>query len=61
MTWPIRAQILRFVISVGGAFLLVHQFDVGLNAVFIATTIALAIYAGIIMIAVLGGAWRPKT
>ena len=61
MTWPIRAQILRFVISVGGAFLLVHQFDVGLNAVFIATTIALAIYAGIIMIAVLAGAWRPKT
>jgi hypothetical protein len=49
---------LRFVISVGGAFLLVHQFDVGLNAVFIATTIALAIYAGIIMIAVLAGAWR---
>ena len=60
MTWPIRAQILRFIISVGGAFLLVRQFNFGLNAIFIATVIALAIYAGIIMLAVLNGAWRPK-
>ncbi len=58
MTWPIRAQILRFVLSVGGASLLVHQFDFGLNAVFITTVIALALYAGIISVAVLKGAWR---
>lgn len=60
MTWPIRAQILRFVLSVGGASLLVHQFGFGLNAVFVSTVIALALYAGIIAIAVFNGAWRPK-
>jgi Na+-driven multidrug efflux pump len=60
MTWPIRAQILRFAISVGGAFFLVNYLGYGLNAVFIVTVIALAFYAGIISIAVFNGAWRPK-
>ncbi|MGB0478290.1 MAG: MATE family efflux transporter, partial [Parvibaculales bacterium] len=46
MTWPIRAQILRFAISVGGAFFLVNYLAYGLNAVFIVTVIALALYAG---------------
>ena len=61
MTWPIRAQILRFAISVGGAFFLVNYLGYGLNAVFIVTVIALALYAGIISIAVFNGAWRPKS
>lgn len=61
MTWPIRAQILRFAISVGGAFFLVNYLDYGLNAVFIVTVVALALYAGIISIAVFNGAWRPKS
>jgi Na+-driven multidrug efflux pump len=60
MTWPIRAQILRFVLSVGGAFLLVNYLGYGLNAVFTVTVVALALYAGIISIAVFNGAWRPK-
>ncbi len=60
MTWPIRAQILRFVLSVGGASLLVHHFGFGLNAVFITSVIALVLYAGIISLAVFNGAWRPK-
>ena len=60
MTWPIRAQILRFILSVGGASLLVHQFGFGLNAVFITTVIALVLYAGIFSFAVFKGAWRPK-
>ena len=59
MTWPIRAQILRFVITVGGASLLVHQFDFGLTAIFVTTVIALMIYAGMISLAVFNGAWRP--
>ena len=42
MTWPIRAQILRFAMSVGGAFFLVNYLGYGLNAVFIVTVIALA-------------------
>ena len=61
MTWPILAQILRFAISVGGAFFLVNYLGYGLNAVFIVTVIALAFYAGIISIAVFNGAWRPKS
>ena len=61
MRWPIRAQILRFVLSVGGAFFLVNYLGYGLNAVFIVTVIALALYAGIISIAVFNGAWRPKS
>ena len=61
MTWPIRAQILRFAISVGGAFFLVNYLGYGLNAVFIVTVIALALYAGFISIAVFNGAWRPKS
>jgi putative MATE family efflux protein len=61
MTWPIRAQILRFVLSVGGAFFLVNYLGYGLNAVFIVTVIALALYAGIISIAVFNGAWRPES
>ncbi|MGB1406339.1 MAG: MATE family efflux transporter [Parvibaculales bacterium] len=61
MTWPIRAQILRFAISVGGAFFLVNYLGYGLNAIFIVTVIALALYAGIISIAVFNGAWRPKS
>ena len=61
MTWPIRAQILRFAISVGGAFFLVNYLGYGLNAVFIVTVIALALYAGIISIAVFNSAWRPKS
>jgi putative MATE family efflux protein len=61
MTWPIRAQILRFAISVGGAFFLVNYLGYGLNAIFIVTVIALALYAGIISIAVFNGAWQPKS
>ena len=61
MTWPIRAQILRFVLSVGGAFFLVNYMGYGLNVVFITTVVALAFYAGIISIAVFNGAWRPKS
>ena len=61
MTWPIRAQILRFAISVGGAFFLVNYLGYGLDAVFIVTVIALALYAGIISIAVFNGAWRTKS
>ena len=61
MTWPIRAQILRFVLSVGGASVLVNYLGFGLNAVFAVTVVALALYAGIISIAVFNGAWRPKS
>lgn len=61
MTWPIRAQILRFVLSVGGASLLVNYMGYGLNAVFAVTVVALALYAGIISFAVFNGAWRPKS
>ncbi len=61
MRWPIRAQILRFILSVGGAFFLVNYLGYGLNAVFIVTVIALALYAGIISIAVFNGAWRPRS
>ena len=60
MTWPIP-QILRFAISVGGAFFLVNYLGYGIKAVFIVTVIALASYAGIISIAVFNGAWRPKS
>ena len=38
---------------------LVNYLGYGLNAVFIVTVIALALYAGIISIAVFNGAWRP--
>ena len=58
MTWPVRAQVLRFVLSVGGAWLLINYFGFGLKAIFICTVIALVLYAGIIMLAVFGGAWR---
>ena len=61
MRWPIRAQILRFVLSVGGAFFLVNYLGYGLNAVFIVTVVALVLYAGIISAAVFNGAWRPKS
>ena len=59
MTWPIRAQMLRFIISVGGASLLVFRMEAGVEAVFALTAAALALYALINCVAVFGGAWRP--
>ena len=61
MTWQILAQIFRLYFSFGVAFFLFNYLVYGLNAVFIVTVIALALYAGIISIAVFNGAWRPKS
>ena len=60
MSWPIRAMVLRFTLSVGGASFLVHYLGYGVTAVFIISAIALAIYALIISAAIYLGAWRNR-
>ena len=58
MAWPIGAMIIRFILAVGGAQLLISQFDFGVEAVFITAAVSLAIYAGINAAAIYFGAWR---
>jgi len=60
MTWPIRAMMARFILSVGGASFLVHYAGFGIEAIFAVSSLALVIYAGIIVTAIYRGAWRPK-
>jgi Na+-driven multidrug efflux pump len=60
MTWPIRAMMARFVLSVGGASALVHYAGYGVEAIFAVSGVALVIYACIIVTAIYRGAWRPK-
>ncbi len=61
MTWPIRAMVLRFILSIGGAASMVHFFGLGVQAIFTVSAVALAIYASVITLAVYRGAWRPKS
>lgn len=61
MRWPIITQILRFVVAVGGSWLAINLFDADVTAIFVVSTISLAIYASVLAGSVYLGAWRQKT
>lgn len=59
MKWPIRAQIIRCLIAVGGAWVAVDVLNLGVFSVFVVATFSLAVYASIVSAAIYFGAWDP--
>lgn len=60
MKWPIRAQIMRCLMAVGGAWLAVDVFNLGVFSIFAVSTLSLAVYAAIVSAAIYFGAWEPQ-
>jgi Na+-driven multidrug efflux pump len=59
MKWPIRAQIIRCLIAVGGAWVAVDVLNLGVFWIFVVATFSLAVYASIVSAAIYFGAWDP--
>lgn len=60
MTWPIAATVVRVLLAVGGAWLLAFWLDMGVDGVFIATAVAMAMFGVMIASSLKLGAWRGQ-
>jgi MATE family, multidrug efflux pump len=58
MAWPVAATILRFAISVGGAWFAVRVFDAGMTAVFGCIALGMLSYGALTAIGLAMGSWR---
>lgn len=58
MFWPVFATCVRIVLAIGGALLLAFTFELGLNGVYHAAGLAMAMYGVIIAGSLKLGAWR---
>jgi putative MATE family efflux protein len=56
--WPVIATILRFVISVGAAYVAVKYYNQGLVFIYVCLGLGMAIYGGVTAGSVYFGAWR---
>lgn len=57
--WPVIATILRFILGIGGAFVCVRMFGLGLTSVYVMIAAGMVIYGGLTAISFRYGAWRP--
>ena len=60
MTWPIAATVVRVLLAVGGAWLLAFWLDMGVDGIFIATAVAMAMFGVMIASSLKLGAWRGQ-
>ena len=56
--WPVVGTVVRFVVSVGGAYLAVRQFGAGLEGVFACIATGMVLYGMITAASLYLGAWR---
>ncbi len=60
MLWPVLALFLRVFLAVGGALVLTHATELGLQGVYYAAGAGMVIYAFVMLSALKLGAWRRK-
>ncbi len=58
--WPVVGTVVRFVVSVGGAYLAVRQFGMGLEGIFACIATGMLLYGCITAGALYAGTWRPR-
>lgn len=58
--WPVVGTVVRFVVSVGGAYVAVRQFGGGLDAIFLSIAAGMVLYGTITAGALYAGTWRPR-
>lgn len=56
--WPVFATMLRFVITIGGGWMIVTRFNGDLKSLFMCVSAAVVVYAGTTCGAIYMGAWR---
>jgi MATE family, multidrug efflux pump len=61
MGWPVTAGLLRLSVATLGGWLAVSWFGSGLDGVFALLALALALFGGLIALAIRAGAWRRGT
>jgi Na+-driven multidrug efflux pump len=57
--WPVVATVLRFIVGVGGAWLAVHVFAMGLASVYVCLAVGMFVYGVLTAASLRLGAWRP--
>ena len=60
MKWPTIATIARFIIACAGGGISVYWLDLGIESIFISSSVAMAIFGLMIFISIKKGAWRKN-